>query len=91
VDLTTLFLSRGSPMLAFKDSIARRFLQQLGKTLPRPEAVVVVSAHWESAGCLLAGFSLLPETMHGFGGLPEALFDLQYPARGALGTAARGA
>jgi len=52
MSLPTLFISHGSPMLAIEDSPARRFLLQLGKTLPRPKAIIVASAHWESMGGL---------------------------------------
>jgi len=89
--LPTLFLSHGSPMLAIEDSPARRFLLELGKALPRPKAIIVASAHWESVGGLAVSLASHPETIHDFGGFPEALFDLQYPVQGAPDTAARAA
>lgn len=46
--LPTIFVSHGSPMLALQDSPARRFLEGLGAALPRPRAVLAVSAHWET-------------------------------------------
>jgi 4,5-DOPA dioxygenase extradiol len=91
MNLPTLFVSHGSPMLAIEDSPARRFLLQLGKTLPRPKAIVVASAHWESMGGLAVSLASHPQTIHDFGGFPEALFDLQYPVQGAPDTAARAA
>src|SRR5690606_29702443 len=87
--LPTLFISHGSPMLALQDSPARRFLLELGQTLPRPKAVVVASAHWETLGRPAVDFASQPETIHDFGGFPRALFEMQYPAPGAPELSAR--
>jgi 4,5-DOPA dioxygenase extradiol len=78
-------------MLALQDSPARRFLQGLGQSLPRPKAIVVVSAHWETAGAPAVSLAAQPETIHDFGGFPQALFDMRYAASGAPEVAERAA
>jgi 4,5-DOPA dioxygenase extradiol len=76
-------------MLALQDSPARRFLQELGKSLERPKAIVVVSAHWETRSGPAVSLAERPETIHDFGGFPRALFEMQYPAPGAPDAAQR--
>jgi len=91
MSLPTLFISHGSPMLAIEDSPARRFLLDLGKTLPRPKAIIVASAHWESLGGLAVSLAPHPETIHDFDGFAAELYDIEYPAPGAPDAAARAA
>lgn len=80
--LLTLFVSHGSPMLALDSrQPAHAFLRQLGSILPRPEAILVISAHWETAAACVTG-AAQPGTIHDFYGFPEPLYELRYPARG---------
>jgi 4,5-DOPA dioxygenase extradiol len=79
--LRPLFLSHGSPMLAVEDSPAGRFLDGLGASMPEPRAVVVVSAHFTTDRPML-GSHPQPHTVHDFGGFPEPLYAIRYPAPG---------
>ncbi len=78
----TLFVSHGAPTLALDGSPAHRFLREYGERLGRPEAVLAVTAHWETPAPVL-GAAHRPETVHDFFGFPEALYRLRYEAPGA--------
>ena len=77
----SLYISHGSPMLALEPGASGPALARLAAALPKPKAIVMVSAHWESSELLVSG-NPQPETWHDFGGFPQALFEVQYPAPG---------
>lgn len=83
-----IFVSHGSPMLMFEPVQARDFLSGLGRELGRPKAIVAVSAHWETAAPR-ASVATHPPTIHDFGGFPDELYQVQYPAPGAPDAARR--
>lgn len=91
ISLPTLYVSHGAPTLAIDESPAHRFLLELGKTLPRPTAILIASAHWESMGGPAVSLAEQPETIHDFGGFPAQLYEIQYPAPGAPQVAAQAA
>ncbi len=79
--LPTLFVSHGAPTLAISETPARHFLETYGASLPRPRAIAIVSAHWETDRATVGG-AAQPRTIHDFGGFPEALYRIRYAAPG---------
>lgn len=78
-----LFVSHGAPTLALDETHPTHiFLKGLGPGLPKPTAILVISAHWDTQVPTLTG-AVRHETIHDFGGFPEPLYQLQYPAPGA--------
>ncbi len=84
--LPTLFLSHGAPDIVISESPARDFLRGLGGAPEKPNAILAISAHWETAEPSLNAVEV-NETIHDFGGFPAALYAMRYPAPGSPGLA----
>jgi len=80
--MPVLFLGHGSPMNAIEENEFVASFRQLGKELVRPNAILCISAHWETKGTYVTAMQT-PPTIHDFGGFPQALFEVQYPAPGS--------
>ena len=87
-EVPALFVSHGAPTLIITPGAARDFLTALGAQLPRPRAVLAVSAHWETAEPTVS-LAPHPETIHDFSGFPRELYEMRYPAPGAVELAKR--
>ncbi|HUC61671.1 MAG TPA: class III extradiol ring-cleavage dioxygenase [Alphaproteobacteria bacterium] len=87
-EFPSVFVSHGAPTLALEACPAHAFLESLGSTLGRPEAILCVSAHWEMPGPAVSGAEGA-SIIHDFHGFPAPLYRLDYPAPGAPGLAAR--
>ena len=81
--MPVLFLGHGNPMNAIEENEFTKGWQDAAKSIPRPNAILCVSAHWETDGTFVTAMNK-PETIHDFGGFPKPLFDFQYPAPGDL-------
>jgi 4,5-DOPA dioxygenase extradiol len=80
--MPVLFVGHGSPMNAIEENRFTKQMNALGSSLERPNAILMISAHWETKGTFVTAQDT-PPTIHDFGGFPQALFDAQYPAPGS--------
>ncbi|MCA8971846.1 MAG: 4,5-DOPA dioxygenase extradiol [Planctomycetes bacterium] len=86
--MPVLFVGHGSPMNAIEDNRWSRGFTALGATVPRPKAILAISAHWFVRGTWLTG-NPSPKTIHDFSGFPRALYEIDYPAPGNVDLAKR--
>jgi 4,5-DOPA dioxygenase extradiol len=80
--MPAIFFGHGNPMNALSRNSYTEGWASIGKSIPRPKAVLAVSAHWYLPATAVTA-SLTPQTVHDFGGFPRELYQVQYPAPGS--------
>jgi len=80
--MPVLFLGHGSPMNAIEENEFVEGFRKVAQQMQRPKAILCISAHWETQGTFVTAMPQ-PKTIHDFGGFPQALFEVQYPAPGS--------
>lgn len=80
--MPALFLGHGTPMNAIEENEFVAGFRMIGKDIPKPNAILCISAHWETRGTYVTAMDF-PKTIHDFGGFPKALFEVEYPAPGS--------
>jgi 4,5-DOPA dioxygenase extradiol len=79
--MPVLFIGHGSPMNAIEENEFVDGFRRVGETLPKPHAIICISAHWQTRGTMVTAMPQ-PRTIHDFGGFPRALYEVEYPAPG---------